>query len=116
MTRSIDGIYAAYLSGQAGRGFAMLLFRKGKIVGADSVGTLFDGSYSDHSTGYDFELQVKLPPNSPLIQGGTIGPYPELNVVNAILPADFLSLEFIRIDGKHGPVNVKLVLVREIDD
>jgi hypothetical protein len=34
MTDALNGFYAAYLSGKAAQGFAMLIFRNGKIVGA----------------------------------------------------------------------------------
>ena len=49
MTGPLDGIYAVYLSGKAGQGFAMLIFRKGKIVGAGPLGDVYDGSYRDAS-------------------------------------------------------------------
>ena len=113
---SLDGFYAAYLTGSVGQGFAMLVFRRGIIVGADVMGAKYDGAYNEVAAGFSLKLRVSLPPNTLLVQGVSTGPQGDDSEVDFQLPADFLSQPFIRIDAKHGPVNVKLVKLRELND
>jgi hypothetical protein len=116
MNTSINGIYAAYLTGSAGQGFAMLVFRNGTIVGVDVVGANYDGTYSDTGSGLSVKLKVSLPANTLLVQGVSTGPQGDKSELEFQIPTDFLSRPFIRIDAKHGPVNVKLVRLRELHD
>jgi hypothetical protein len=111
-----NGFYAAYLTAANGQGFAILVFKDGKIVGVDVTSTKFDGTYTSTPTGFSVTVLISLPPNTPLINGGMTGDQGETNEVTFQLPFDFLSQPFIRVEGKHGPVNVKLVLLREYDD
>ncbi|GBQ28445.1 hypothetical protein HLH34_11210 [Gluconacetobacter azotocaptans] len=71
MTKMIDGVYAAYMTGANGQGFAMFVFQSGIIVGADPLGVLYDGEYlpgadSEPITG---KVTVRVPPNGTVIQG-----------------------------------------------
>jgi hypothetical protein len=116
MNASINGFYAAYLTGSAGQGFAMLVFRDGTIVGVDATGVKFDGTYGFIGGGFPVKLKVSIPPNTLLIQGVTSGPQNDNSELEFQLPVDFLSQPFIRISAKHGPLNVKLVKLREFDD
>jgi len=116
MSKSIDGFYAAYLTGAVLQGFAMLVFRNGKIVGADVGGVQYDGTYVDSGTGFLVKLKVEIPPNATLIQGVTVGPQGDSSELDFRLPADFTSVPFIRVNAKHGPVNAKIVKVRELDE
>ncbi len=66
----IDGFYALYLlTGSAGQGFAMLIFKNGTIAGADALGAKYDGVYNEIAGGFAIKLQVLLPPNTLLVQG-----------------------------------------------
>ena len=116
MNPSIDGVYSAYLTGSAGQGLAMLVFKNGTIAGADVGGIKYDGTYRDADSGYTVSLKISYPPNTLLVQGMRTGPAAETAVLNFHLPSDFLSQSFIRVDAKHGPVNVKIVKVRELND
>jgi hypothetical protein len=51
MNTSINGFYAAYLTGSAGQGLAMLVFRNGTVVGVDAAGVKYDGTYRDRVLG-----------------------------------------------------------------
>jgi hypothetical protein len=117
MSASIDGFYAVYMSGKQAQGFAILVFRNGRIVGADASGFTFDGQYSEASGDtLSVTLAIKAPPNQPLIQGGTTGPQGEQSHLSFVLPLDFSSREFIRIETQRGPVNAKLVRLRGLDE
>lgn len=116
MHSSIDGFYAAYLTGAVGQGFGMFVFRKGTIVGSDATGVKYDGTYTEHDRGVAVKLAISFPPNTLLVQGVTTGPEGENSELEVELPKDFLSLPFLRIAGKHGPVNAKLVKLRELHE
>ena len=94
----------------------MLVFRNGIIVGVDAAGVKFDGTYADAANGLSITLTMSLPPNTLLIQGATTGPEVESSELQFQLPRDFLSQSFIRIDAKYGPVNAKLIRLRELHD
>lgn len=117
MTDSLNGFYAAYLSGKAGQGFAMLVFRNGKIAGAGPLGEGFDGHYEDAGSGMlSVSVATKVPPNVALIQGGTTGPDGETNTLTFQMSQNFSTQEFLRIETHRGPINVKIVKVRGLDD
>jgi hypothetical protein len=117
MTDALNGFYAAYLSGKAAQGFAMLVFRNGKIVGAGAFGDVFDGHYEDAGEGIlSVTVLTKSPPNMALIQGGTTGPDGETNELTFKLPCNFSSQDHLRIETHRGPINVKLVKLRGLDD
>lgn len=115
LNTSINGFYAAYLTGTAGQGFAMLVFKDGTIVGADSVGVKYDGTYSEIGDGFAVKLNVSIIPNMPLIQGVNSGPQGDNSELDIQLPVDFMSIPFIRISTKHGPINAKLIKLRELN-
>jgi hypothetical protein len=116
MIMSIDGFYAAYITGSSGQGFALLVFREGRIIGADALGGVFDGQYSEAiDDAISVKLTIKTPPNVPLIQGGITGPQGEETALEFPMPRDFASRQFVRIDGPRGPANVRLVKIRDID-
>jgi hypothetical protein len=116
MSASINGFYAAYLTGSAGQGFAMLVFRNGAIVGVDAAGARYDGSYTESADGFAVKLKVWLPPSTLLVQGVSTGPEGDSSELDLNLSADFLSQPFIRINAKHGAVNAKLTKLRELND
>jgi hypothetical protein len=115
MKASLDGFYAAYLTGSAGQGFAMLVFRRGTIIGIDVAGVKYDGTYEDFENGFKVRLKVSTPPNTPLLQGVTTGPENETSELEFLLPLNFTSEPFIRIDARHGPVNARLTKLRELN-
>jgi hypothetical protein len=117
MTSSIDGFYVAYLTGKAGSGFAMLILRNGKIIGADPLGVTYDGIYTSKTDdGYSVELESAWPPNIALILGGHTGPDGEAVQLNFDLGQNFTDKDYITIQTPRGPVNAKFVKIRNIDD
>jgi hypothetical protein len=116
MNTSINGFYAVYLTGSGGQGFTMLVIRNGTIVGADVAGGKYDGTYNETETGFAVRIAVSIPPNIHLIQGVSSGLESDTSDLDFHLSVDFLSQPFIRINTKHGPVNAKLVKLRELND
>jgi hypothetical protein len=111
---SIDGFYAVYMTGAASQGIALLIFRNGEIVGVDAGGVKYDGTYNDVGNGFGVKLKVSIPPNTPLVQGVSTGPQNETSQIEFQLPVDFLSQPFIRVNAAHGPVNAKILKLREL--
>ena len=116
MAAPLDGFYSAHITGSSGQGLALLVFRHGAIAGVDAAGARYDGTYSDIEGGFSVKLGIWLPPNTLLVQGTTTGPEGDASELNLQLPADFMALPYVRLDAKHGPVNVKLTKLREIND
>lgn len=117
MDRLPDGFYTTYITGKAGSGLALFAIRAGVITGADLLGAIYDGRITDEgAAGYKVTIDLKLPPNLPLIQGGTSGPHGDVDQLTFQLPENFLSEAFVRIEGKRGPVNAKFVRIRGFDD
>lgn len=94
----------------------MLIFRHGTIVGVDAAGAKYDGTYTDAAGGFAVKLGIWLPPNILLVQGANTGPEGDSSELDFLLTADFLSQPFIRVNAKHGPVNVKLTKLRDLND
>ena len=113
---NINGFYAAFLTGTGGQGFVMLIFRNGNIIGVDASGVHYDGAYVEATGGHAVKLRVAIPPNTLLVQGVSTGPQVENSEQAFTLPVEFLALPFIRVDAAHGPVNVRLVKLRELND
>jgi hypothetical protein len=116
MSESIDGIYAAYMSGKAGQGLAVLVFRREQIVGADTAGVVYDGRYVPAAANLSITLTAKAPPNTLIVQGGQTGPEGEQNELSFAIPHDFTAQNYIRVETRHGPINVRLVKLRDLND
>jgi hypothetical protein len=116
MNPTINGFYAAYVTGSNGQGFIMYIFRNGTIVGVDVAGIKYDGTYRDTDGGFAISVNLSYPPNTLLVQGVSTGAEPETAKLDFHLPTDFLARPYIRIDAKHGPVNVKFAKLRELND
>lgn len=117
MEFTIDGFYSAFLTGREGNTFAMFLIRQGVVTGADVLGGTYDGTVEAISNGaYRVKTIVRTPPNLPIIQGGMSGSGGDISEIEFILPATFMSEPFIAIKTKYGPVNAKIIKVRELND
>lgn len=114
MPQEVEGIYAAYMTGSAGQGFAMFTVRDGLLVGADPMGVLFDGSYTTKpdGTGYEGKIAVKIPPNGTTIQGVSVGPHGLSYEVAMTMPLVFTDQDTLKIPTPLGPVNLRMVKVR----
>jgi hypothetical protein len=117
MSVSWNGIYAAYMTGAEGNGFAMYIFHDGKIVGSDPLGVLFDGTYSVSTDGaLAGKVKVSIPPNGSVIQGVTAGPSGMTYEVDVAFEGDLEKVDFIRLDTPLGPVNLKMKKLRSIGE
>lgn len=114
--KSMDGFYAGYFTAKAGNGLAMFVFREGVIVGSDILGVTFDGSYrlNANRDGFNGRVTITAPPGGTLIQGISTGPEGLVYRVDVEFPLNFNNLPYLKLDTPYGPVNLKLVKVRDI--
>ena len=104
-----DGIYTAYMTGRAGQGMAMFVFRDGKIAGADLSGLTFSGTYVGRDgliTGY---IEYQMPAGSRSITGLSFEKTSDSIRVPIELPEALNPDETYRINTPIGPLNAKLV-------
>lgn len=104
-----DGIYTAYLSGDAGQGLAMFVFREGVIAGADIAGLVFRGKYSSIGDRVVGEIEFTMPAQSISITGAPFEQASETIRVPIDLPKDISEQEIYRIETPIGPMNARFV-------
>lgn len=105
----ISGIYTAYLTGQAGQGMAMFVFKDGKIAGADIGGLTFSGFYKVENDRMVGNLIYEMPANSISITGASFEKASGAIEVPIDLPTSIDPKETYRINTPIGPLNAKFV-------
>jgi hypothetical protein len=113
----INGFYAGYLSAAAGEGVAIFVFRNGVLTGVDAGGFSYDGTLEETSEGnFAVVATIRIPPRAPSIIGITGGEHGTNYSVEFKLPSSFLDKPFIRIETPNGPVNMRLVKLRDLNE
>lgn len=116
MHHTWDGFYAAYMTGIEGQGFAMFIFSGGRIIGADPLGVLFDGTYDTSIPDrLVATVTVNVPPGDTVIQGASAGPSGLSYEVPLIFAGPPTEEEVVRLETPLGPVNLKLRRLRGPD-
>lgn len=112
----MDGIYSMTYRGASDWGMGMLLFRQGRLTGADVAGALYDGIYRDDQGMVAVDAEMTVPPGVSLVQGIPARPVAYKVPFKADVPREALQ------DGRPvliqlpvGPVNVIFKFLREMD-
>jgi len=105
----IDGIYTAYLSGQAGQGLAMFVFVDGTIAGADLTGITFSGKYVIEGDRMKGSINYEMPAGTTSITGASFDSTSGNIAVPIDLPVNLDPNETYRIVTPIGPVNAIFV-------
>ena len=105
----IDGIYTVYMTGAAGQGIAMFVFKEGIIAGADMAGLTFSGTYSNKDGKVKGEIEYSMPAQSLSITGAAFEEPSGTIKIPLDLPTDIQPCETYRIATPIGPVNSKFV-------
>lgn len=105
----VEGIYTAYLTGAAGQGLAMFVFRDGKIAGSDIAGLTFSGNYQVKDARLIGEVRYRMPAGSVSITGVSFEQSSDRIVVPLSLPEVIDPNETYRVDTPIGPLNAKFV-------
>lgn len=107
----VEGIYTAYLTGVAGQGMAMFVFKDGKIAGADVAGLIFSGNYDIAASRLVGEVSYRMPAGSVSITGASFQNISDNIVVPFSLPEEIDPNETYRVDTPIGPLNAKFVKI-----
>ena len=110
----IDGIYTAYITGVAGQGMAMFVFKDGKIGGADMIGIVFSGEYIIQNDTLIGKVKYVMPANSESITGVVFEEKSNLLEVPINLPIQLDPAETYQFTTPIGIVNAKFVKNTEL--
>ncbi|MCB1450572.1 MAG: hypothetical protein KDJ67_10720 [Nitratireductor sp.] len=105
----VEGIYTAYMTGAAGQGMAMFVFKDGKIAGADIAGLTFAGNYKINASRLIGEVRYRMPAGSVSITGVSFPKSSDWIVVPLSLPEEIDPTETYQVDTPIGPLNAKFV-------
>lgn len=111
--REIDGVYAAYFSGEFGNSLGILSLSDGRLSGADVGGVLFDGHlrYVEEDNSLVGEVILFIPLGGTLVTGyATETPSEMRTSVSLGVPLEKVS--FHSIQTESGQVNVRFRKVR----
>jgi hypothetical protein len=112
----MDGFYAADLTGRSGNTIVLLAIRSSTVVGVDAGGMKYDGTVVSTAHGLlSFKIRYTIPPGTPLITGvgGVASPTPVS--LEFTMPSDFSANSIVKIETPLGPVNARLVKLRDFD-
>lgn len=111
----MSGFYAAFITGIDSEGLVLFAAHDGKIVGTDPSKVLFDGTYHlDVDGSLVGRVTVSAPPNGTLVQGVSTGPSGVTYETSFVIPTDFETRDYVRIDTPFGPVNAKFSKLRDL--
>lgn len=116
MSDPAEGFFLGYFSSKEGYGGGLFVLTNGKIVGADAEAVRFDGTYRKIDRGHLARVTVTVPANIPLLQGGESGPEGLVYDVSFEFANALHETDFIRAETPRGPVNVRFVRLRGLND
>jgi len=104
-----------YYTGVGGAGHAVFVMKDGVIVGADALGGMVDGTYSDADGDLlDVSVTVTVPAGASLVTGITAGKEPLKQIITTVLPKNLGGGTPIGVETPTGPVNVVFRRLRGI--
>ena len=110
-----NGIYAAFVSGKAGQGLALLAFLDGAVAGADASGVVYEGQYDNLPNGrVKGVLVTNAPANIVLVQGVHTGSEGMRTELPFEFEQGFEQAPFFPIQTPLGLINVKLKKLRAL--
>jgi hypothetical protein len=113
----MDGIYSVTFRGAVDWGVGMLLLRKGRIVGTDVGGILFDGIYRNVNDALAVEVVMTVPPGATLVQGTSPKSQPYTVEFKATIPNQALKDGVpVLLDMPPGPVNAIFKFLRALEN
>lgn len=111
-----EGFYNAFLAGEFGNSLAIFVFSKGRLVGADIGGGVYDGVYSTdlHSCLTDVEIVFTMATGSRSITGEEAEAEPVKVEMKLSLPNEIDPLEVHRLETPIGAINARFEKVRDM--
>jgi len=109
-----EGIYAIYYTGITGSGQGLIVLKNGIISGADVVGGLYDGNYTEKGNKIEGMVCLAIPPATSLVTGASSGEEIMKFDIPLSLPSTFANGETISLKTPTGNINVIFRYLREI--
>lgn len=113
-----EGFFAVYYTGKAGTGLGLIALTNGTIVGVDSGGAMYDGTYTsdNNKSPLTGTLSLHVPANVALVTGAMPENEPFLLNFPLDLPADFAESQAPQtIRTAKGPVNIIFRKLRDLN-
>lgn len=110
----MNGFYVMYFTGRRGSGHAVFAMKDGVISGADAVGGVLDGTYTDEGGDVDVSVKLKVPPGTLLVTGDLVGRDSLVQEINTKLPSNFCEGRPIGVKTPTGPINVIFRRLRDV--
>ena len=112
----MEGIYSIAFRGASDWGMGLLLFRAGRLTGADVGGVLYDGTYRDAGEIIAVNAELTVPPGATLVQGIPARPVAFKIPFEVQINREALqNQQPILIQLPVGPVNVIFKFLRGLD-
>jgi hypothetical protein len=112
----LDGIFRIAYTGTTGRGLGILVFHKGFVVGADTGGGTYDGSYTENpeTRALDLFITLSLPAGAePVMTGIPLSVAMNLPIRASLRQEDIDSDQPTLVQTILGPVNVLFKNIRD---
>jgi hypothetical protein len=113
------GFFRIAFTGVAGSGLGVLLLHNGAVVGADTGGAIYDGSYIENADtqALEFQITISMPAGLTPVQTGI----PLATPISAPVTASLLQDEIgsgkpTLLQTPLGPVNVLFTKIRDFPD
>ena len=109
-----EGFWVVQFAGAADRGFGILVFDRGMVVGANVAGGQYDGTYNYNAETdmLDIDMTVKMPPNVLTVQG-VISRRELVFKAQASIPRDAWDAKPFVAQTDLGPVNATMRKIRD---
>ena len=111
---SPEGFWLVQFAGAADRGFGILVLVRGLIVGANTAGGQYDGTYQYKAENemLEIDMTVKMPPNVLTVQGVISRRELVFNAQTSI-PCDAWEAKPFMAQTDLGPVNGTMKKIRD---
>lgn len=113
-----EGFFALYYTGKAGSGLGLIALTNGTIIGVDSGGALYDGTYQSENDAAPLtgNLRLHVPASAALVTGSMPENEPYLLNFPLEMPGDFATNQNPQmIRTSKGNVNIILKKLRNLD-
>lgn len=112
----MDGFYVAYLTGRGGNSALLFAIKSNKLIGVDVGGMNYDGRVIQSADGnLKFNIQYVVKPGTSLITGvGSVATATPV-ALDFTAPSNFSEGAIITVNTPFGPVNAKILKLREFD-
>jgi hypothetical protein len=111
-----EGFFRIAFTGATGSGLGILLLRSGSVIGADTGGATYDGSYKENADTHtlEFVITMSMPAGvSPVQTGIPLATPMSVPISASLLQDDIGGAKPTLVQTPLGPVNVLFTKIRD---